>query len=127
MKQSVSRILFLALFLAGCGLTALGIIYLITPVASLPTFLGGIHHGQLHSDAYRTRRADVALILGVLALITSGWLAARTVGILRERQYGRVATPTLRDDGSGATPDLATDGESVRVPELDDAAWTSPD
>jgi hypothetical protein len=127
MKQSASRILFLGLFLAGCGLTALGILYLITPVASLPTFLGGIHHGQLHADAYRTRRADVALFLGVLALITSGWLAARTVGILRERQYGRVAAPFLQDDGSVPPPDEATEGESVRVPELDDAAWTSPD
>jgi hypothetical protein len=93
MKQSLTRILFVVLFLAGCGMTALGVLYLTTPIEALPTFLGGIHHG-FHA-AYRTRRAYVFLSLGGSALVASAWLAARAVESLRERQSARSVGSSL--------------------------------
>jgi hypothetical protein len=77
-----SRTLLLTLFVTGFVLFVVGVLYLITPVESLPAFLGGIHRGGLHADAYRTKRANVALIVGVVALITCWWLYARSAARL---------------------------------------------
>jgi hypothetical protein len=87
MKHLVARTLPLALFVAGFMLFVVGVLYLITPVEALPAFLGGIHRNGLHADAYRTKRADVALILGVLLLAASWWIYTRSVArlVLRER------------------------------------------
>ena len=79
MKRFVGRSLQLALFVVGFTLFVVGVLYLITPVEALPSFLGGIHREALHAGAYRTKRADVALILGILALIASAWLYRRSV------------------------------------------------
>ena len=84
MKRFVSRGLPLALFLMGFMLLVVGVLYLITPVEALPAFLGGIQRSGLHADAYRTKRADVALILGVLLLIASWWVYRRSVERLPE-------------------------------------------
>ena len=78
MNRVVRRALLLALFVGGFMLFVVGVLYLITPVEALPAFLGGIHREGLHADAYRTKRADVALIVGVLFLIASAWFFARS-------------------------------------------------
>lgn len=78
MNRLVRRTLLLALFVTGFVLFVVGVLYLITPVGALPAFLGGIQREGLHADVYRTKRADVALIVGVLFLIASGWLFARS-------------------------------------------------
>jgi hypothetical protein len=91
MKRSASRIIPMALFIAGFVLIVIGVLYLITPLDGLPSFLGGIHHGGLHaSEAHRTKRADVALFLGILTLIASWWIYARSIP---EPQYARRGTP----------------------------------
>ena len=74
----VSRMLQLTLFIVGFTLSVIGVLYLITPVEALPTFLGGMHHQGPNAGAYHAKRADIALILGVLALIASAWLYARS-------------------------------------------------
>ena len=86
MKRLVTRALPLALFVAGFVLVVVGVLYLITPVEALPAFLGGIHRNGLHADAYRTKRADVALVLGVLLLIASWWVYPRSVSRLRRSE-----------------------------------------
>lgn len=78
MNRLVGRAVLMALFIAGFVLFVVGVLYLITPVEALPAFLGGIQREGLQADAYRTKRADVALIVGVLFLIASGWLFARS-------------------------------------------------
>ena len=75
------------LFMAGFALMVVGVLYLFTPVESLPSILGGLHHGGNHAGAYRTKRADVALILGVLTLIACVWLSVRSAPVLREQRY----------------------------------------
>jgi hypothetical protein len=87
MTHLVGRSFQLALFVAGFVLSVIGVLYLITPVEALPSFLGGMHHDGLRAGAYHTKRADVALILGILALIVSGWLYARSAARIREHQY----------------------------------------
>jgi hypothetical protein len=79
MRRFVSRGLALALFSMGFVLLVLGVLYLITPAEALPGFLGGIQRKGLHAHAYRTKRADVALILEVLLLTASWWVYRRSV------------------------------------------------
>jgi hypothetical protein len=79
MRGFVSRGLPLALFSIGFVLLVVGVLYLITPAEALPGFLGGIQRNGLHADAYRTKRADVALLLGVLLLTASWGVYARSV------------------------------------------------
>ena len=69
----------LVLFIAGFGLLVVGVLYLITPVEALPRFLGGSLRAGLHAGNYHTKRADVALFLGLGCLVASGWLYARSV------------------------------------------------
>jgi hypothetical protein len=83
MHRTVGRAFQLTLFILGFALSVVGVLYLITPVEALPSFLGGMHREGLRAGAYHTKRADVALILGVLALITSGWLFARSARLRR--------------------------------------------
>jgi hypothetical protein len=78
MNRLISRTFLLALFVTGFVLFVLGVLYLITPVEALPSFLGGVHREGLRTGAFRTKRADVALILGTLFLIASWWLYARS-------------------------------------------------
>jgi len=75
----VVRAFPLALFIAGFALFVVGVLYLITPVEALPRFLGGSLHAGLHAGNYHTKRADVALFLGVGCLVASGWLYTRSV------------------------------------------------
>ena len=79
MRRFVVRALPLALFIAGFALLVVGVLYLITPVEALPTFLGGSLRASLHAGNYHTKRADVALFLGVGCLVASGWLYSRSV------------------------------------------------
>lgn len=78
MKRFAGRTLQLTLFIAGFVLFVIGVLYLITPVEALPRFLGGIHPDGLNAGNYHTKRADVALILGIVCLVASGWLYARS-------------------------------------------------
>jgi hypothetical protein len=87
MKRFVSRGLPLALFVVGFALLVIGVLYLITPVEALPAFLGGIQRHGLHADAYRTKRADLALILGVLLLIASWRFYRRSVERLPKPEH----------------------------------------
>jgi hypothetical protein len=89
MNRLVIRMLPLALFVVGFVLFVIGVLYLITPVEGLPAFLGGIHRDGFHADAYHTKRADVALILGVLTLIASWWLYARSPDTATAREVDR--------------------------------------
>ena len=79
MRRFVVRSFPLALFIAGFALLVLGVLYLITPVEALPRFLGGSLREGLHAGNYHTKRADVALFLGVGCLVASGWLYPRPV------------------------------------------------
>ncbi len=79
MRRFVVRSFPLALFIAGFALLVVGVLYLITPVEALPTFLGGSLRASLHAGNYHTKRADVALFLGVGCLVASGWLYSRSV------------------------------------------------
>ncbi len=79
MRRFIVRALPLVLFIAGFALFVVGVLYLITPVEALPTFLGGSLRAGLHAGNYHTKRADVALFLGVGCLVASGWLYPRTV------------------------------------------------
>ena len=79
MRRFVVRAFPLALFIAGFALLVVGVLYLITPVEALPTFLGGSLRASLHAGNYHTKRADVALFLGVGCLVASGWLYPRSV------------------------------------------------
>jgi divalent metal cation (Fe/Co/Zn/Cd) transporter len=76
--QRVGRTIQVALFITGFALIVIGVLYLMTPVEALPSVLGGMRHGGIHAGAYHTKRADVGLILGIVALIASGWLYARS-------------------------------------------------
>ena len=79
MRRFVVRSFPLALFIAGFAFFVVGVLYLITPVEALPTFLGGSLRAGLHAGNYHTKRADVALFLGVGCLVASGWLYPRSV------------------------------------------------
>ena len=103
MSRFVSRTFLTALFMAGFALMVVGVLYLFTPVESLPSFLGGLHRGGIHAGAYRTKRADVALILGVLTLIACAWLSGRSVPVLREQRYARRGASSL--EPAGVTPE----------------------
>ena len=92
----VNRALPVIFYFVGYVSVVLGVLYLITPVGSLPTFMGGIHHGRL---AYHTKRADVALILGLIILAASTWLFRRSIARVREHQYFRL-DPSAMDDRS---------------------------
>ena len=50
MKRFVGRSLQLALFVVGFTLFVVGVLYLITPVEALPSFLGGIHRADVHVE-----------------------------------------------------------------------------
>jgi hypothetical protein len=93
-RRFVVRALPLALFIAGFALLVVGVLYLITPVEAVPTFLGGSLRAGLHAGNYHTKRADVSLILGVGCLVASWWLYPRTVW--------RRSGPSERAPGRGA-------------------------
>lgn len=84
MSKFVDRTLPLTLFVVGFALVVVGVLYLVTPVEALPSFLGGIHHGRI---AYHTKRADATLILGVISLAVSTWLFRRSIARVREHRY----------------------------------------
>jgi drug/metabolite transporter (DMT)-like permease len=92
MDRFLNRILPMALYVIGAVLGIIGVLYLVTPAASLPSFLGGIHH----PGVYHTKRADVALILGVLALGAAWILYVRSIRHLRLREFERLTRE--RDD-----------------------------
>ena len=97
--RRVSRTFHLTLFIIGFTLSVVGVLYLITPAEALPSFLGGMHHEGLHAGTYHTKRADIALILGVFTLIASGWLYARSAR-LREPVW----VPNDASDGWTGAP-----------------------
>jgi hypothetical protein len=68
-----------AVILAIIGVLAIvvGIIFLVEPAKSLPSFLGTITHPASRASAHRTTRGAVALVIGVVCLIAA-WLVNRT-------------------------------------------------
>ena len=108
----------LVLFIAGFALLVVGVLYLITPVEALPRFLGGSLRAGLHAGIYHTKRADVALFLGVGCLIASGWLYPRTVwrrGGSSERAPGRGAAEPVSDTETAQREDHDAASPSARV------------
>jgi hypothetical protein len=117
-RRFAVRPLPLVLFIAGFVLFVVGVLYLITPVEALPTFLGGSHRAGLHAGNYHTKRADVALILGVGCLVASGWLCQRSVwrrGGSSEYAPGRGVMEPVSDTEIAQREGHDTAGPSARV------------
>ena len=105
----------LVLFIAGFGLLVVGVLYMITPVEALPRFLGGSLRAGLHAGNFHTKRADVALFLGVGCLVASAWLYPRSVW--------RRGGPSGDDPGRGAVEPVSDTETASR--ESHDAAGPS--
>lgn len=121
-NRLTSRTLLLALLIAGFILIVIGVLYLVTPMDALPSFLGGPRHGGFRPDARHTKRAAAALTLGVLTLTATGWLFARSVARLREHRYVRRGAPSFGfEDGGGLAMAEPTEGGGWRVSEETDA------
>lgn len=126
MIRLTSRTLLMALFITGFLLLVIGVLYLVTPVDALPSFLGGPQRGGFHPDAHHTKRAAAALALGVLTLGATAWLFARSVARLREQRYVRRGAPSFGlGDGGELTSTELTEGGGWRVSEETDV-WGSP-
>ena len=118
MRRFVVRALPLALFIAGFALLVVGVLYLITPVEALPTFLGGSLRSGLHAGNYHTKRADVALFLGLGCLAASWWLYPRTVwrrGRPSEHAPGHGAVEPVSDTETAPREDHDAASPSARV------------
>ena len=107
----------LVLFIAGFGLLVVGVLYLITPVEALPRFLGGSLRAGLHAGNYHTKRADVALFLGVGCLVASGWLYPRSVWRRGGPSHdpGRGAVEPVSDTETAPRESHDAAGPSARV------------
>lgn len=127
MFRLTSRTLLLALLITGFVLIVIGVLYLITPMDALPSFLGGPRHGGFRPDARHTKRAGAALALGALALTATGWLFARSVARLREQRYVGRGDPSFGlGDGGELTSTELTESGGWRVSEETDV-WGSPE
>lgn len=125
MNRLSSRTLLLALLITGFVLIVIGVLYLITPMDALPSFLGGPRHGGFRPDAHHTKRAAAALVLGVLTLTATGWLFASSVARLREQRYVRRGAPSFGlGERGGLTSAEPTEGSGWPLSEETDAWGT---
>ena len=118
MRRFVVRGFPLALFIAGFALFVVGVLYLITPVEALPRFLGGSLRAGLHAENYHTKRADVALFLGVGCLVATGWLYPKSVwrrGGPSEHVPGRGDGELISDTETAPREDHDAASPSARV------------